>query len=327
MQVMKETLDTVSAPACSPAGEGVRIHLPERPSGCFAQMNPDPFLIGRWAIPVSLLAALVWTYQATLGGLFIDWHTDDNYSVGQLVPLAALYLLWHDRQRLARYPLVPCWWGAAVILIAQAMRVFGLVELYESAERYSLILTVSGLVLLVAGRDIFRRTLPVQLFLLLMIPLPGRIHDAISSPLQTLATEGAVAALELLGIVVTREGNVMLLNDTVHVAVAEACSGLRMLTAFVMVAAVFAYVVDRPRWQKAALLVSSIPVAILCNLIRLVVTALLFLWTSSQIAERFFHDFAGLTMMPLAVLILVGELWVMSLLVVENKHEPNQTGL
>ena len=85
----------------------------------------------------------------------------------------------------------------------------------------------------------------------------------------------------------------MVLNHEVRVAVAEACSGLRMLTAFVVVAAALAYVVNRPRWQKAALVVSSVPVAILCNLARLVATAILFMLVSSEFGERFFHDFAG----------------------------------
>ncbi len=91
-----------------------------------------------------------------------------------------------------------------------------------------------------------------------------------------------------------------------------------MLTAFVVVSATLAYVVNRPRWQKVALVLSSVPVAILCNLIRLVVTAILYMVASGETAERFFHDFAGLTMMPLAVLILIGELWIMARLIVDD---------
>ena len=160
-----------------------------------------------------------------------------------------------------------------------------------------------------------------MLFLFLMVPLPGRIHNLISGPLQKLATTGAVFCLELIGITVAREGNIIVLNDRVPVAVAEACSGLRMLTAFVVVASVLAYIVNRPRWQKVVLLCSSVVVAIVCNLIRLVVTAGLFLYTSSAAAERFFHDFAGWTMMPLAILLLLGELWIMAQLVVDEPGE------
>ena len=159
-----------------------------------------------------------------------------------------------------------------------------------------------------------------QLFLFLMVPLPGKIHNLISGPLQTHATTGAVYWLELLGNTVTREGNVMVLNGTVPIAVAEACSGLRMLTAFVVVGSVLAYSIRRPRWQKAMLVISTVPIAIACNLVRLVTTAMLFLHVGSEAAERFFHDFAGVTMMPLAIALLLAELWIFSRLVLPEEQ-------
>jgi exosortase len=272
-----------------------------------------------WAAPVLLLALLIWSYWPTLDGLLRDWRHDPNYSVGQLVPLAALYLLWHERRALAESVVRPCWWGAAVVIAAQGARAYGLIFVYESAERYSLVLTVAGIVLWVAGWRLFLRVRWILLFLLLMVPLPGKIHNAISGPLQNAAASAAVVTLELLGVTVGAEGNVLILNHRVPVAVAEACSGLRMLAAFVVVACVLAYVVNRPAWQKAALVLSSVPVAIFCNLVRLVVTAALFLVVNAEVGAKFFHEFAGLTMMPLAVLLLMGELWVMSRLVLEDK--------
>ena len=181
-----------------------------------------------------------------------------------------------------------------------------------------MVLSIAGLVLLVAGVDVFRRVGPILLFLVLMVPLPGRIHNAISAPLQGQAAGGAIFVLELLGVAVMREGNLLVLDDSISVGVAEACSGLRMLTAFVVVGSVLAYVIARPRWQKFVMLISTVPVAIVCNIVRLVVTAELFRVTSSETAERFFHDFAGWTMMPMAVLWLLAELWVMSRLVLPD---------
>ncbi len=265
-------------------------------------------------VPV-LLAALIWSYWPVLHAMMRDWQADDNYSVGALVPFIALYLLWNDRKTLARCTPQPCGWGIPVILAALLARAFGLVALFESAERYSLVLMVAGLVLLIGGRQVFRRVVWVLVFLLLMVPLPGKVHNLVSGPLQSLATSGAVMTLELIGITVMREGHVMTLNGDVRVGVAEACSGLRMLTAFVVVAATFACVIRRPGWQRFILVCSSIPIAIVCNLVRAVVTALLFIVVSSDAGERFFHDFAGYAMMPLAILILVAELRLLPLLV------------
>jgi exosortase len=111
-----------------------------------------------------------------------------------------------------------------------------------------------------------------------------------------------------------------MLNGNTPLAVAEACSGLRMLMAFVIVAAFIAYMVKRPRWQKAVLLASSIPVAVVCNMIRIFATAMLMLYVSVETAQKFFHDFAGFVMMPVAVLLLFGEIWLMDRVVVP---EPN----
>ena len=285
----------------------------DSPAGTWA----GPRTVGL-AIVVLAATATIWAYWPTIVRLFKDWQADDNYSVCQLVPLVAVFLVWRKRKALGQCRIAPCWWGIGLILLAQAGRAYGLLFLYESAERYALVLTVVGLVLLIAGRQVFRRLAWMLLFLFLMVPLPGRIHNLISGPMQAAATAGAVFLLEAIGIAVSREGNVIVLNGSVPLAVAEACSGLRMLTAFVVVTAAMAFMVDRPRWQKAVLVISSVPIAIACNLLRLCVTAVLFLVASSEIAEKFFHDFAGLTMMPLAVFILLGELWLLARLVVPD---------
>jgi len=263
-----------------------------------------------------VVLSLIWCYWATIIDLVREWRRSEDYSVGQLVPFVALYLAWNDREKFRKCRISPSGWGIAMLVLALGLRLYGLLFLYQSVERYSIILAVGGLVLLIAGWDVFARAKWILLFLVLMIPPPGRIHNAITGPLQSQATAGAVFFLELFGVSVIREGNVILLNDSVPLAVAEACSGLRMLTAFIVVAATFACVVQRPLWHKAVLLLSSIPIAIFCNLIRLWATAEIYLVTQSITVEKFFHNFAGLTMMPVAVLILVGELIVMEKIVI-----------
>ena len=156
-----------------------------------------------------------------------------------------------------------------------------------------------------------------------MVPLPGRVHNLISGPLQTMATTGSVFLLEAFGVTVSQQGNVIMLNEKIPMAVAEACSGLRMMTAFVIVAAFMAYMVKRSRLKKAVLLLSSIPVAVMCNIVRLCVTAVLFMIASSELAEKFFHDFAGLVMMPAAVLLMFAELWLLDKIIEPEPAEPD----
>ena len=272
-----------------------------------------------------ILSITIWSYWSTIFLLYKDWQGNDDYSAGQLVPLVAIFLVWHERNNLKKCTVKPSWiLGIVLLLIAQAGRFYGLLFMFESAERYSLVLAVAGLVLMITGIQVTKKVFWILLFLLLMVPLPGRIHNIISGPLQTLATNGSVFILEAFGVNISQQGNVVTLNRETTMAVEEACSGLRMLTAFIIVTAFIAYMIKRSRFQKAFLLFSSIPVAVMCNIIRLCITAVLFMLVSSHAAEKFFHDFAGITMMPAAVLLIFGELWLLKILTVtEPKPQKN----
>lgn len=274
-----------------------------------------------------LVTIAVWSYWPTIKVLTSTWRTDDDYSAGQLVPLVAGFLVWRERKAIGKCPVVPCWWvGMALLISVQTLHIFGvLYGARPSIEQYSMVLTAISLVLMVGGWQVFRSVVWILLILFLMIPLPGGIHNLISGPLQNVATTGSVFLLEAFGATVSQQGNVVMLNETIPMAVAEACSGLRMLMAFVIVAAFVAYMVRRPRWQKAVLLFSSIPVAVMCNIVRLCITGVLFMLVNADVGKKFFHDFAGLAMMPIAALLLFAELWLMDkLIVLEPGTQPEQ---
>lgn len=284
-----------------------------------AQARAAP-LVRRWSgrdlvIALLVLAAVGWAYAATLRGLVSEWRHNEDYSVGWLVPPAVLYLVVRQRRRFASCTPRTNWVGLGLVLAAIAMRLEGLRSLFESAERYSLVLLIAGLVLFLTGWKVFWKARWLLLFLLLMIPLPGRVHNAVAARMQSLATAGTVVVLETLGVMVESEGNTLHLNGHASVGVAEACSGLRMLMAFIVVGAVLAFLIEGPAWQRAILVLSSMPIAILCNVVRLAVTALLFTSSESRAVRDVVHDFAGLAMMPLAILMLLVELWVLRKLV------------
>jgi exosortase len=277
---------------------------PERPAP-----RRDPRGVQRWIVAAALLlAALLGSYAPVLRGLLHEWQRDPDYSAGALAPLAALGLAWRDRRALAAGGARAGWVaGVALLIAAQALRLAGVIWLYESLERYAFWASLVGVLWLVCGGRVVWRARWLLALLLLMVPLPGQAHNLVSGRLQTIAAAGTPVVLELLGLAVSRAGHVLVINDRVEIGVVEACSGLRMLTAFVLVAALFAFMIERPRWHKALLVLSSVPIAVFCNLVRLVATALLYLLISAEFGERFFHDFAGLTMMPLAVAVLLAE--------------------
>jgi len=273
----------------------------------------SPAVVG-WAIGGALLVCLLYSYWPVAAGLWATWQGNPDYSAGQLVPLVAVFLLWSKRRILSRTPVQPCWWGLVVLVVAQAARTFGTLLTYGSIEQLALWLTIAGTVWTVLGTRFMRQVVWLLLFLTLMFPLPVRIHEMVALPLQEFATASAVYGLEILGRLVVREGNVLRPSEQTSVAIAEACNGLRMLTAFVMVAATVASLSRRPAWQKAILVLSSIPIAVLTNTVRLIATVMLCEAAGSQFAEKVFHDFAGLTMMPFAIIVLLVELWILRLL-------------
>ncbi len=268
-----------------------------------------------------LASLLAWSYWPTFKALSILWHDNDDNSVGLLVPIAALFLLWRERKLLKDYQLIPCWWaGIAVLLVAQFIRIFGLLTFRFSPQCYSMVLMIAGVVLMTAGKQVFKKVFWILLFLFLMVPLPGRVQTLASVPLQNLATKGTVFVLEAFSVEVVREGNIITLNGTIPMGVAEACNGLRMLTSFIIVTAFITYLAKCSRSRKAVLMLSSIPIALICNIIRLFLTAAAMMIISVEAGQKFFHDFAGLLMMPIAVLLLFAELWIM-----DKINEP-QTG-
>lgn len=104
--------------------------------------------------------------------------------------------------------------------------------------------------------------------------------------------------------------------------VAEACSGMRLLMAFLALGVAMAYLHYRPFWQRIVLLLSTIPIAILCNIIRVTITGFIYVLISPQYAQGIYHDMLGMAMLPLAFGLYGLLAWFMSSLFVDETHEP-----
>lgn len=271
------------------------------PSGSVHDRGPARRIV----IGLGLAGIFCWSYWPVLADLWRIWGVNDDYSAGKLVLPAAIYITWCRREQLRRCSMSTCWWGLALLVLSQAVRLTGDLLSYGSLQQYSIAMAVPGVVLLLFGWPITRQLTGVFLFLLLLAPFPRRVDAAISLPLQRFATSSAVFSLELLGYLVTRHGNVLELSPGHAVSIAEACSGLRMLTAFIMVGSALALVTHRPVWQKLCLVAVTLPIAVLTNTLRITSTALFSERFGAQASEKVFHDYAGLIMMPLAFMMLL----------------------
>ncbi len=274
-------------------------------------VQPHKTKIVPWLAGSLVLIAFLWSYKAGLAELWNLWQRSDEYSSGLLVPFLAVYILWSRRHDIAQCKIRPSVWGLFAFIAAQVVRLFGLFFMYSSAERLSIALTIAALVLLLFGWQLLRKVSTVLLYLCLMLPWPNRVQAAVTIPLQRWATSSAVFCLEMVGYEVVQEGNVIHIGDA-SVAVAEACNGLRMITAFFVISGLVVLLVKRAWWEKLIVLVSSLPIALLCNTVRLAITAAFFTVLEGEHWEKTFHDFGGYAMMPLALAAVVAELWLLA---------------
>jgi len=264
-----------------------------------------------WLAGGLVLIAFLWSYWPGFADLWKLWQRSDEYSSGLLVPFLAVYILWSRRKTITQCRIRPSMWGLFAFVAAQGIRLFGLFFMYSSAENLSIVLSVAALVLLLFGWQLLQEVSTVLLFLCLMLPWPNRVQSAVTLPLQNWATSSAVFCLEMVGYEVVREGNVINIGDA-SVAVAEACNGLRMVTAFFVIGGLVVLLIRRTWWEKLIVLVSSLPIALLCNTARLAITAVFFTVLQGDYWETIFHDFGGYAMMPLALAAVIGELWLLT---------------
>jgi exosortase len=261
-------------------------------------------------------AALLWAFWTTFIDLGQTWSRNPQYSHGWLVPAFAAFLLWMRRGKLDPAACRPSFWGLPLIAAGLALRLYATYSFYSSLEPLALLPCLAGLVLLFGGRAAWRWAWPAVLFLGFMIPLPYSVSVAMSGPLQRLATIVSTFIMQTLGLPALDEGNVIQLNDQ-SIGVVEACSGLRMLVVFFAMSTAVVLVVRRHWMDKALIVLSAVPIAIVSNIVRVTLTGVMYEFGKTEMAQHFFHDVAGWFMMPLALSMLWLELAVMRRLFID----------
>lgn len=270
------------------------------------------------------LTTVVWSYWTTFVDTVERWTIDPQYSHGFLVPIFAVYLLWMRRRQLAVDNLRPTWWGIGIVLVAAALRMVAHYLYQPWLDTGSLLICLAGIVVTGCGYRSLAWAGPSILFLFFMLPLPYRVQTVLGGNLQQIATDASTYVMQTLGVSAVSEGNVILLRDT-KVGVVEACNGLSMLITFFALSTAVAIVANRSWLEKLVIVLSAVPIALLANVARIVATSLLFEASRGDLARIVFHDLAGWLMMPLALGMLLVELFILgrSVIPVENVHHGN----
>ena len=258
-----------------------------------------------WVYVGTLLVTglVIFLYRDVFYGLGSDWYNDPDYSHGFLVPFFSAYFIWERWDDLKKKKISPSLLGPVALCFGLACLVIGLVGAELYVQRFSLIIVLAGLVLLILGwRYLWILSFPIG-FLIFMIPLPAIVVNTIAFPLQLFAAETATFCLFSLGIPVLREGNLIMLASTT-LEVAEACSGLRSLLSLLALGTVYGYFSQDAVWKRWVLVILSIPIAIVANAFRVSGTGILAHYFGVEAAEGFYHTFEGWIVFVVAFVLL-----------------------
>ncbi len=282
------------------------------------------------------------------------WVTDPSWSHGFLIPLFSLYFIHQRRDSIlsleyVRDPLAdvlarhrpprldtgqtcPCYLGLVLLLVTLVFYTFNVISPagYAYFRPVSLILAIGSVVLFLGGWRLLSQTwLPIA-FLIFAVPLPRRYYVGLTIPMRRIAASVATALLNMVNGLEAGSSGVVI--DIVYkgrhleppLDVAEACSGMRLLMAFLALGVAMAYLHYRPLWQRIVLVASTIPIAIFCNIVRVTLTGFIYVLVDPKYTQGVYHDTLGLAMLPLAFALYGFLAWFMSSLFVDEEQANRQ---
>ena len=243
---------------------------------------------------VGFLVAAYWRRIVEWEGL---WRDNSAWSHGYLIPVIAVVIAHFRLKELNPSRIETCIWGLPVILAGCLIRVWSETLQFGYPGQVTFLVVTAGVILLLLGWPMLKALWVPVLFLGLMIPWNFKYYEGVALPLQNLGAAATGKILELIGYTrlpealsamtaaqayqyLTLYGKALFLKGNAvyllsgPLTVAEACSGLHLLFAFVALGVMTAFIYKRATWERVLIMASSIPIAVFCNVIRVTLMAI-----------------------------------------------------
>lgn len=254
-----------------------------------------------WVGALAVAVAYLLLFGPTLSDLLRDWWGSGEYGHGFLLLPVALYLGWKARRTTADPARAL---GTALLLGSVVLFLLGTVAAEYFTRRVASLGAAAGLALYYRGWEQLKAWwLPFSL-MLFTIPLPEVVLNSLTLPLQLMASRVAVAMLEFRHVPAALSGNIILLPGQ-ELFVAEACSGLRSVSAILGLTLLIAGTALRRPISRVVLLLVAVPSALAANALRVFGTGFASYYMGPEVAEGLLHTAAGLAVFAVA-LALVG---------------------
>jgi exosortase len=252
-----------------------------------------------WGIPTAALFA--YAYQPTLVWLYERFMAPDTYySHGFLVPLVTLVMVWRRRFDLAQSLPASDLRGLILVCCSLVLHILATYANIYFLSGLSIPLFALGICLYAFGRVITRHVRFALLFLFFMIPLPTSVINTVSIPLKIFVTKAVVFILgPIMGIPLRHEGFKIFFAKG-SLTVENPCSGLRSLIVIIALGTVFAYLLKGETWKRALVALSSIPIALASNILRVLILCLSVHVYGPQTTQNYVHDSSGYVMFAAA---------------------------
>jgi exosortase D (VPLPA-CTERM-specific) len=262
------------------------------------------------AASISLLL-LGFIYFDGLQFMELWWQTREEYGHGYIIPFITLFLIWQKSDQLEKIKFNGSWLGVLLAAFGIFLYYAGELSSLYTVIQYAFLIALYGTFLAAMGGKAFRIILVPLLILIFMIPLPNFIFNNLSSQLQLISSEIGVAFIRLFDISVYLEGNVIDLGQ-MKLQVVEACSGLNYLFPLMTLGFIAAYFFTGELWKKAIIFLTTIPITILMNSLRIGAIGITVEYWGPEMAEGVLHDFEGWVVFMGCIGILIIEMLILS---------------
>lgn len=283
-----------------------------------ARVEVDPAVMVMAGILGVCFVALFWIFLAKQygpTGFSIGYPEDWGHSY--IVPFISGYYVWKHRVALSRIERTVFWPGLLLVVVGIVSYTNFIIGYSNHMfQGVSMLVALSGLVLLMLGPKVFGAlAMPIG-YLAFLVTISERVMIEITFRLQLLAAQGSWVLLNMCGIDTNIQGNTLEVfkastGEVLPLNVAQACAGMRMVIAFIALsAAVALFSVDR-WWKRVAVILLSVPVAVLMNVVRVAVLGFLSLY-DEKLAQGDAHTLIGTILLVPAFVLFMGCVWALN---------------